>query len=67
MPTSLTFSGWNWLWPAVAIFAVSQVEKVQPVLAPPKMPELFATAVSECPRASTLDVGQYFCRITTGE
>jgi hypothetical protein len=23
MPTSLTFSSWNWLWPAIAIFAIS--------------------------------------------
>ncbi|MDB4937206.1 MAG: hypothetical protein JWP87_4178 [Labilithrix sp.] len=35
---------------AVGIFAVSHMNKEQPVAAPPKMPELFAKAVTECPR-----------------
>jgi hypothetical protein len=35
---------------AVAVFAASQMKKEQAVVAPPKMPDLFAKAVTECPR-----------------
>ena len=35
---------------AVAVFAASQIKREQPLVAPPKMPELFAKAVTDCPR-----------------
>lgn len=40
---------------AVAIVGVSQMSKEQPLAAPPRTPELFAKAASECPRVDVAE------------